>query len=229
MNSQCSFLIVVGLPPEGPATGSGLRPSMSRKDVEEAGSGCGARPEGKSGGDVRTRPPWTAAPSAVSAAAAGVAGTPSPFASNRNQIEYTSYRSGSEISPDHRPWHYPTARPFVNMIEGLGSDGVSTDRAYLHRVAAIAGTRLLWQRLMATPPNTLPAPGWRPSPLRRCELPVVLAVARSGRAKCVGAAPSLSTGQPRIARKRAQWLARWKGVLPLPSASHSPAQTKSPC
>ena len=110
------------------------------------------------------------------------------------------------------------------MIEGLGSDGVSTDRAYLRRVAVIVGTRLLWQRLMATPPNTLPAPGWRPSPLRRCEPPVVLAVARSGRAKCVGAAPSLSTGQPRIARKRAQWLARWKGVLPLPSASHSPAQ-----
>ena len=115
------------------------------------------------------------------------------------------------------------------MIEGLGSDEVSPDRAYLHRVAAIAGTRLLWQRLMATPPNTLPAPGWRPSPLRRCEPPVVLAVARSGRAKCVGAAPSLSTGQPRIARKRAQWLARLKGVLPLPSASHLPAQTKRPC
>ena len=102
MDSQCSFLVVVGLPPEGPATGFGLRPSMSRKDVEGAGSGCGAGPEGKSGGDVRTRPPWTAAPSAVSAAAAGLAGTPSPFASNRNQIEDTSYRSGSEISPDRR-------------------------------------------------------------------------------------------------------------------------------
>ena len=106
---------------------------------------------------------------------------------------------------------------------------MSTDRAYLRRVAVIVGTRLLWQRLMATPPNTLPAPGWRPSPLRRCEPPVVLAVARSGRAKCVRAAPSLSTGQPRIARKRAQWLARWKSVLPLPSASHLPAQTKRPC
>ena len=128
-----------------------------------------------------------------------------------------------------QPRLYTTARPFVNMIEGLGSNGVSRDRAYLHWVAAIAGTRLLWQRLMATPPNTLPAPGWRPSPFRRCEPPVVLAVARSGRATCVGAAPSLPTGQPRTARKRAQWLARWKGVFPLPSASHSPAQTKRPC
>ena len=100
VDSQCSFLIVVGLPPEGPATGSGLHPSMSRNDVEGAGSGCGARPEGKSGGDVCTRPPWTAAPSAVSAAGAGGAGTPSLSASNLNQIEYTSYRSGSEISPD---------------------------------------------------------------------------------------------------------------------------------
>ena len=33
-------------------------------------------------------------------------------------------------------------RPFVNMIEGLGSDGLSTDRAYLHRVAAIAGDQV---------------------------------------------------------------------------------------
>ena len=96
MDSQCSFLIVVGLPPAGTATGSGLRPSMSRRDVEGTGSGCGARPEGQSGGDVCTRPPWTAAPSVVSAAAAGVAGTPSLFASNRDQIEYTSTAQGAK-------------------------------------------------------------------------------------------------------------------------------------